>query len=369
MIDFRYHVVSLISVFLALAVGIALGAGPLKESIGAQLTGQVEQLRSEKSELREQLDAERAESNLQRAFTLATADDLLGDLLKDRNVAIITTPGVEKEDVDGVGERVETAGAKITARFDILDSWTSPSQRSFRSSLVSSLHDYLDPVPDDSASVEEQLAVALGQMLTSHAPSDALTLSENSSTLQELLVSADLITPVSAHTAPADLILVIVPTTVEDDESDDRETLDAFNSSIAQLGVTLADTAEGVVVAGSALESEDVIFTLRKEHAAIVTTVDGVDHLTGQMTAVLALADAVVDPGNAFGSRVSADLVAPVRADLPEPDRSLPDLDDPDAGEESGDLDGSGETDEAEGDAAAGEDDGVDVEQTSAEEQ
>ena len=40
MIDFRYHVVSLISVFLALAVGIALGAGPLKETIGDTLTGQ-----------------------------------------------------------------------------------------------------------------------------------------------------------------------------------------------------------------------------------------------------------------------------------------------------------------------------------------
>ena len=47
MIDFRYHIVSLISVFLALAVGIALGAGPLKETIGDTLTGQVEQLRAD----------------------------------------------------------------------------------------------------------------------------------------------------------------------------------------------------------------------------------------------------------------------------------------------------------------------------------
>ena len=48
MIDFRYHLVSLISVFLALAVGIALGAGPLKETIGDTLTGQVEVLRGER---------------------------------------------------------------------------------------------------------------------------------------------------------------------------------------------------------------------------------------------------------------------------------------------------------------------------------
>ena len=56
MIDFRYHIVSLISVFLALAVGIILGAGPLQGAIGDQLTGQVEQLRTERNELRDQLD-------------------------------------------------------------------------------------------------------------------------------------------------------------------------------------------------------------------------------------------------------------------------------------------------------------------------
>ena len=53
MIDFRYHIVSLISVFLALAVGIILGAGPLQGAIGDQLTGQVEQLRTERNELRD----------------------------------------------------------------------------------------------------------------------------------------------------------------------------------------------------------------------------------------------------------------------------------------------------------------------------
>ena len=37
MIDFRYHLVSLISVFLALAVGVVLGAGPLQNSLGTAL--------------------------------------------------------------------------------------------------------------------------------------------------------------------------------------------------------------------------------------------------------------------------------------------------------------------------------------------
>ena len=44
MIDFRYHLVSIASVFLALAVGIVLGAGPLKGTLGDTLASEVAQL-------------------------------------------------------------------------------------------------------------------------------------------------------------------------------------------------------------------------------------------------------------------------------------------------------------------------------------
>src|SRR5690625_7746833 len=98
----------------------------------AQLTGQVEQLRNEKSDLREQLDEERADANLTRAFALATVDDLLGELLTDRTVAVITTPGVEKQTVDGTTERQEQAAASITDSIDMQETSNSPEQRALR---------------------------------------------------------------------------------------------------------------------------------------------------------------------------------------------------------------------------------------------
>ena len=49
MIDFRYHLVSLISVFLALAVGVVLGAGPLQSSLGNALNDQVASLREDRN--------------------------------------------------------------------------------------------------------------------------------------------------------------------------------------------------------------------------------------------------------------------------------------------------------------------------------
>jgi len=56
-IDFRYHLVSIVSIFLALAVGIVLGAGPLKEDLGNTLTRELTQLRQDKTGLRADLTA------------------------------------------------------------------------------------------------------------------------------------------------------------------------------------------------------------------------------------------------------------------------------------------------------------------------
>ena len=42
MISFRYHIVSIVSVFLALAVGVALGGGPLKGEVDNTLVSQVQ---------------------------------------------------------------------------------------------------------------------------------------------------------------------------------------------------------------------------------------------------------------------------------------------------------------------------------------
>ena len=51
-ISFRYHIVSIVSVFLALAVGVALGGGPLKGEVDNTLVDQVKADRAVKADLR-----------------------------------------------------------------------------------------------------------------------------------------------------------------------------------------------------------------------------------------------------------------------------------------------------------------------------
>ena len=183
MIDFRYHIVSLISVFLALAVGIALGAGPLKETIGDTLTGQVEQLRGEKDALRAELDTTTGALQDAETYIDAAGPQLLDGSLTDRRVAVIALGEVDESTRTAIDERLAESGASVTAHVTLTETWADPDARTFRQALVGQLLTYLDPVPADDAGVEGELASALVQALVTSDPSNPDVLSDDASVL------------------------------------------------------------------------------------------------------------------------------------------------------------------------------------------
>ena len=93
MIDFRYHVVSLVAVFLALAVGIVLGAGPLREELSTTLEEQVAELRQERSELRAELEDEQRRSEAKDDLVRVMTGPLAAGRLTDVRVAMVLLPG------------------------------------------------------------------------------------------------------------------------------------------------------------------------------------------------------------------------------------------------------------------------------------
>ena len=84
MIDFRYHLVSLISVFLALAVGVVLGAGPLQNSLGTALNDQVTSLRENRKAMQTQLEQTEAAVNNRDDYITAAATAYLPGALEAR---------------------------------------------------------------------------------------------------------------------------------------------------------------------------------------------------------------------------------------------------------------------------------------------
>ena len=116
MIDFRYHLVSIVAVFLALAIGIVIGASALKpetlkvlDRASRQEKQQISGLQAEKKNMQAQITSD-------QAFAEAAAPQMLANLLSGQKVVIVTTPGADGPTVTGISTALHQAGAKVTGQ-------------------------------------------------------------------------------------------------------------------------------------------------------------------------------------------------------------------------------------------------------------
>ncbi|MDY5153022.1 Copper transport outer membrane protein, MctB [Actinobaculum suis] len=184
MVDFKYHVVSLVSVFLALAVGIILGAGPLQGSIGNTLTGQVDSLRESRDAMRVELSEAQSELDAANRAVIAAGEQLTAGTLNGRNIAIVTAPDTPDEAVKAVRERVEGAGGHISGVVRLTENYAAASSASYRSVLAGNLGTYIQG-DNAGASGDAIIAAGVDELLRGG------TGNPNGKSLQTLLTSAD----------------------------------------------------------------------------------------------------------------------------------------------------------------------------------
>ena len=126
MISFRYHLVSLISVFLAIALGIVIGTTQLNGFLLDGLRVQVDNLTDDKRELETRSQTLESQLTEVDAFGEAVAPVLVANRLPGAAVLVVLTPDVEDEVVDQTTALVETAGATVAGTCLL---YTSPSPR------------------------------------------------------------------------------------------------------------------------------------------------------------------------------------------------------------------------------------------------
>ena len=335
MIDFRYHIVSLVSVFLALAVGIVLGAGPLKETIGNTLTDQVEVLRTEKDTLRAELDVAQADVERAEALFAAAVPGMVDGVLGERRVALILVDDVPVETVQSVVALLEKAGGSVTTTVQLTEAWTDPARAAFRRSLSGTVAGYLDPAPTASEP-GGRLAEALVHALVTPTL-DPDVLAPDAAMVLELLVSSELI-EVTTPAAPADAVVILsgaapapeaspdgaTPETTAEatasDGSDEADAADEQHDRIAAATVAIAAAAQarsaGAVVGGDADRTSPVAAIRGEALAGAISTVDSIDTLAGQAAVPLALAQRVAGAVGHYGVGDGADALLPARLAL-----------------------------------------------------
>ena len=125
MIDFRYHIVSIVSIFLALAVGIVLGAGPLQGELGTTLAKEVSGLRADKTALNQQVDDARKATDARDGYIAETNPLVLTDALSERTVALVILPGADAKITQTTEATLRSSGAAVVSRTSVSEDWVS----------------------------------------------------------------------------------------------------------------------------------------------------------------------------------------------------------------------------------------------------
>lgn len=115
MINFRYHIVSLIAVFLALAIGVIMGSAVIDRAIVSRLENQQASLEDRISDVEGENDALREENEqlTESANLLAEqgSQRLLAGSLVDVPVLVIVTRGIEDGAFEGLLSLLATSGS------------------------------------------------------------------------------------------------------------------------------------------------------------------------------------------------------------------------------------------------------------------
>ncbi len=295
MIDFRYHLVSIVAVFLALAIGIVLGATNLRG-------GTLDLLQTTNDSLTNQLHAAQAardgylnQSSAAEQFLKSAEPRLLAKQLAGENLVIVTEPGAQGSVVDGVKQAATLAGATVTGevalqpKFNDISGANQSSLSSINNSIASQDGATLLTGSNPQTTYQQQAAqliasAILANTTTAVAPTDAQAILSAYAQGGYLTVS-----PAGSPATPAQLAVIVTPQSAPADGQNDPA-----NQVLLAVAQEFAGASSATLVAGSAIGSAQpgsaMSVLWSSSVSGQVSSVDDADLTLGQITVVDALA-------------------------------------------------------------------------------
>lgn len=310
MISMRYHIVSLAAVFLALALGIVLGATKLSSPL-------LNDLRSDNADLSTQQD-ELASTNDQLAARVSADEKFAGSVgaltvrgtLPKTNVVLVTTATADPNDRGALLSLLDRAGAKVTGQIQLTDAFSDPLKADqLRKVAATTL-----PTGATLPEVPQAGAVAgglLSSVLLAPAGGEPVAKADQGAAALAALQSAGFIT-VSGTPAAGQAVIVLTGAETTGGSEADKA------GAVAYFANQLAKDATGVVVAGRSGSEEPTgtVGVIRGDTAlsGTVSTVDNVDSDTGRIATVLALVEQKGGGQGQYGFGDNASAQAPTLA-------------------------------------------------------
>lgn len=292
---------------LVLALGIAIGAGPLQEDHDRRARALVAQ-QQQVSDLERQVADLTRDGDFNATYGEGTADRLVRGALTGRTVALVALPGADPETVAGLRTLIESAGGRITADVPLAAPVTEPGQRQLITALTSQMATQENLVMPAGSSGYERLGVLLARAIgiPPTAKSPEAPYDETALGIVSGLQTADLVGTAAAVTRRAALTLVVA--------GPEGDSASGSTDLLATVVRSYAERARVVVVGPTAAaDPAGVLGVLRGTGTpdGLLSTVDTAELVGGRVIAILALSARVRGTVGSFGGAGAEDGAVP----------------------------------------------------------
>jgi hypothetical protein len=306
-IDFRYHLVSIVAVFLALAIGIVLGSTELQGTTIDALRSSSNSLTTKLSAVSAQRDSYEQLSGASDTFLKTSESKLVSGMLPGDRVVLVTEPGAPSAIITGVKQAAALAGASVTGtialqpKFNDVSGTTQASLNAVNAQQASADGILLQPSTGGQTVYQQQAAQLIGAaVLATSATAQPPLTAARAQLLLQAYAQAGYLTTSGAVTNRATLAVLVTPQTAPADGSSDpaNQVLLAVAQQFA--GASAATLVTGSVT-GSAASGSAISVLRGSSVSGKVSSVDNADTTLGQISSVWALA-AQLAPGGKPGS-------------------------------------------------------------------
>jgi len=315
MVDFRYHLVSIIAVFLALAVGIVLGTTALNGPVLDDLRGNIDRLTADKRGLEGDVGGLRNQVEAADDFAATVGPGLVRGVLNDQTVLIVTLPDTPAELVTRTTELLEQSGAEVTGQLRLLPALSDPKQSSLVDDVVAKVVPAGIELPAEGSA--ERATAELAAALTRPSKGPAVE-GAQAQAVVSAFEEADLVQYESDGATPrqASLLVVIAgPARTDKVDTAEEKAEQAGHDAVLSLASAFDRRARGSVIAGPETSADDngLIRRLRagSSVASEVSSVDNVDRGVGLVAVVLALGEQLRGEVGQYGAGERAEAPLP----------------------------------------------------------
>jgi hypothetical protein len=291
-ISLRSHAISLAAVFLALAIGVALGSGMLSNTV---LSG----LRDDKAELQNQIDTLTDQKNAigeklgaAGEFDTLMAPRMVRDTLAGKTVVLFRTPDADDGDLEAMTRLVGQAGGSVTGTVTLTQQFVDANSADKLLSVVNSPilpagTQLSTTAVDQGSQAGDLLGIAL---LVNRDPAVRPVDDAQRNTVLATLRDTGFITYGADPSGAANAAVVVTGGGLGDDAGN-------RGSTVARFAAGLAPHGSATVLAGrDGSASGSAAVAVNRSDAGLagaVSTVDDVDTEAGRITTVLALGDLI----------------------------------------------------------------------------